>query len=414
MSPVSAQPPGDSDDARLAAIPDRWQIRRLKHIARLAYGAALPTHDRADGPIPVYGSNGITGHHDEPNSDGPTIVIGRKGSSGKVRYSPQPVWCIDTAFYLDHRHTDADLRWLAWTLEALALDQGSQDTAVPGLSRDHAHHTRVPLPPPTVQRAIAADLDDRIGTLTRAEANLHARLAHLATLRTSLIRDTITGATTGGPRRAADADWLDTVPRDWRCVPIKRVTVAATGHTPSKSDPELWRDCDIPWVSLNDSKTIDRVDVLEDTDTHISRAGLAASSAKVVPEDAVICTRDASIGLAAMLARPMAISQHIVAWICGPALRPRWLLYVLYAMRPELEAIARGTTIGTIGMHTLRRLAIPLPTLAEQDQLIARLTPRLDAQARAEAITHRQLIHLTELRAALVLGVTHGTIPIGG
>lgn len=411
---MTAHPPGDSDDARLDALPAHWRIRRLKHIARLAYGAALPTHDRVAGPIPVYGSNGITGHHDQANSDGPTIVIGRKGSFGKVRYSPGPVWCIDTAFYLDHRHTDADLRWLAWTLEALALDKGSQDTAVPGLSRDDAHHRRLPLPPPAEQRAIAADLDRRIGDLTTAETNLDTRLAHLATLRTSLIREAITGAHVPGPRHATDADWLDTLPRDWQCVPIKRLTVAATGHTPSKSDPELWHDCDIPWVSLADTEAIDRADLLEDTDTHISRAGLAASSAKVVPQGAVICTRDASIGLAALLARPMAISQHIIAWVCGPALRPRWLLYVLYAMRPELEAIARGTTIGTIGMHTLRRLMIPLPTLAEQDALLARLIPRVDAVTRLEATTHRQRAHLTELRAALVLGVTHGTIPIGG
>lgn len=411
---MTAFPHNGAEEHRLAELPAQWSITRLKHVARLAYGDALPSHARAGGGVPVYGSNGITGEHDEANSPGPTIIIGRKGSFGKVAYSHGPCWCIDTAFYIDRRHTDADLRWLAWMLEAIGLDDTSQDTAVPGLSRDLTHAIRVPVPPPADQRAIAAWLDHRCGALDAVRAFRDRRLARLVTLRAALIRETITGTALPGPRRDPDAGWLGDVPRHWRVDRIKHVAIAATGHTPTRSDAALWIACDIPWVSLADTEAIDRADVLHDTTHHISRAGLAASSAKVMPQGAVICTRDASIGLAAILARPMAISQHLVAWVCGPDLDPQWLLYVLYAMRPELEAIARGTTIGTIGMHTLKRLVIPLPPIAEQRALIARLIPRIAALDRLAAVTTRQQARLSELRKALVLGATHGRLAFGG
>jgi len=37
-------------------------------------------------------------YHNTPNTLGPCIIVGRKGSFGKVNYSPQPVFAIDTTF----------------------------------------------------------------------------------------------------------------------------------------------------------------------------------------------------------------------------------------------------------------------------------------------------------------------------
>jgi type I restriction enzyme S subunit len=410
---VTAFPHNGAEDHRLAALPPHWPITRLKNIARLAYGDPLPSHTRTGGGIPVYGSNGITGDHDEANTQGPAIIIGRKGSFGKVAYSHHPCWCIDTAFYIDHRHTPTHLRWLAWTLESLGLDDASQDTAVPGLPRDLTLAIRIPVPPPVEQHHIAHWLDHICGAIDRLLTYREARLTHLALIRAALIREAITGAALPGPRRDTEEGWIGPIPRPWRVERLKNITIAATGHTPTRTDARLWLDCDIPWVSLADTEAIAAADILHDTTHHISRAGLAASSAKVMPAGAIICTRDASIGLAAMLARPMAISQHLVAWITGPMLRPQWLLYAIYAMRPELESIARGTTIGTIGMHTFKTLAIPLPTLEEQDALIADLVPRITALDRLVEVTHHQRAALTALRQALVLGATHGTLAVG-
>ena len=89
----------DSGVPWLGKIPTHWAIRRLKQICRLAYGAALATDVRQDGTIPVFGSNGHVGFHNLANTKSPCIVIGRKGSFGKVNYSRDPVFAIDTTFF---------------------------------------------------------------------------------------------------------------------------------------------------------------------------------------------------------------------------------------------------------------------------------------------------------------------------
>jgi type I restriction enzyme S subunit len=130
---------------------------RLRRVARFAYGDSLAERD--DGDIAVYGSNGCVGSHAVPNTTGPVLVVGRKGSFGKVQYSEAPVFAIDTTFFVDARHTDANLRWLYYVLLTLRLDDLSGDVGVPGLSREKAYEQRISLPSATQQAAIAAYLD---------------------------------------------------------------------------------------------------------------------------------------------------------------------------------------------------------------------------------------------------------------
>ena len=78
-----------------------WREVTLGDFAPFTYGKGLRTDDRIpSGDVPVIGSNGIIGFHDTPLTDGPTIVIGRKGTVGAVHYSPIPCWPIDTTFFI--------------------------------------------------------------------------------------------------------------------------------------------------------------------------------------------------------------------------------------------------------------------------------------------------------------------------
>lgn len=137
----------------------------LGDFAPLAYGKGLPASKRTtEGKVPVYGSNGIVGHHDTALSAGPTVIVGRKGTIGAVHYSSIPCWPIDTTFYCEG--TDKELvRFKYYALKSLQLDKMNSDSAVPGLNRTHAHSLNLPIPPEGEQRFIAralGSLDDRI------------------------------------------------------------------------------------------------------------------------------------------------------------------------------------------------------------------------------------------------------------
>ena len=142
-----------------------WRETTLGEFAPFRYGKSLPASTRnPSGWVPVLGSNGVVGHHDSALTDGPTVIIGRKGTAGAIHYSPVPCWPIDTTFFVTG--SDAELvRFKYYALGALGLDGMNTDSAVPGLNRSAAHARDVRVPEEQEQRAIArvlGALDDKI------------------------------------------------------------------------------------------------------------------------------------------------------------------------------------------------------------------------------------------------------------
>ena len=177
----------------LGDIPTHWQVRRLGHVCRFAYGDSLPAENRRPGETPVYGSNGAVGYHNESNTSAPVIVVGRKGSHGQVRFASVPVFAIDTTYFVDERTTSADLRWLHFVLPCTGLDEESMDSAVPGLSREHAYGKRLPLPPLAEQQSIAAFLDHETAQLEALATRVATTIERLQEYRTALITAAVTG-----------------------------------------------------------------------------------------------------------------------------------------------------------------------------------------------------------------------------
>ena len=139
---------------------------KMENFAFLTYGKTLSKNNRnLDGYYPVYGSNGIIDYHDKPLTNGPTIIVGRKGTVGAVHYSPVPCWPIDTTFYLTKKNDQESLRFKYYLLKSLGLEKMNSDSAVPGLNREAVHSLTVQIPSSYEQRVIAyilGSLDDKI------------------------------------------------------------------------------------------------------------------------------------------------------------------------------------------------------------------------------------------------------------
>lgn len=133
--------------------------RPLGEICEFKYGSALPERARQAGKVLVFGSNGQVGFHSESLTDGPTVIVGRKGSVGKVAYCDESCWPIDTTYFVDGTCTEHDLRWLYYALESLDLGSLNKATGVPGLNREDAYRKTIFLPPLDEQRRIAAILE---------------------------------------------------------------------------------------------------------------------------------------------------------------------------------------------------------------------------------------------------------------
>ena len=138
----------------IGAVPVDWLQATLGDIITLEYGRSLPDKVRRSGHVPVYGSNGVVGWHDEALVPSGGIVVGRKGTAGSVTVSSGPFWPINTTYFVKARQ-EVNWDWLAAALHHARLNELNEATGVPGLNRDKAYRQPILLPPLDEQRRIA-------------------------------------------------------------------------------------------------------------------------------------------------------------------------------------------------------------------------------------------------------------------
>ncbi|EGQ9765547.1 restriction endonuclease subunit S [Vibrio alginolyticus] len=132
-------------ESELGLIPEGWEPKQLKDILELAYGKALKKTDRVEGDVPVYGSGGLTGYHNQSLVEGPGIIVGRKGTVGSVYWEPKSFYPIDTVFYVKPK-AGYSLNYCYLILQNLGLKNMNTDAAVPGLNRNNAYRLEVVTP----------------------------------------------------------------------------------------------------------------------------------------------------------------------------------------------------------------------------------------------------------------------------
>jgi type I restriction enzyme S subunit len=155
-----------------------WGWRKLGDIAHLNYGKGLRSDQRISGRIPVYSSAGLTGYHNQPLVNEPGIIVGRKGTVGSVHISEEPFYCIDTAYYIRKSEVQCDFKFLYYLLKTLGLEKMNQDSAVPGLNRNHAHSLSVSIPNDIAEQkriaSILSAFDAKIELNRQTNATLEA------------------------------------------------------------------------------------------------------------------------------------------------------------------------------------------------------------------------------------------------
>jgi len=146
--------------------PKTWRKVKLGEVLELKYGFGLPETKRKTGRVPVFGSSGIVGAHNEAAVQSQGIVIGRKGHVGSIHYSNVPFYPIDTVYYVDQLKIPGDIKFFYYFLKRMPFQQIGSDVGVPGLNRDIAYSLEVKIPEdPNIQKRIADVLsafDDKI------------------------------------------------------------------------------------------------------------------------------------------------------------------------------------------------------------------------------------------------------------
>ncbi len=326
-----------------------WRQAKLGDIITLEYGRSLPDKARRSGTVPVYGSNGVVGWHDEALVASAGIVIGRKGTAGSVTVSPDPFWPIDTTYFV-RPHKTVDWDWLAATLQHARLNELNEATGVPGLNRDKAYLQPILLPPFDEQRRIAE-------VLRSVDEAIAANMALLDGVK----------AAKQGTMDAALSDGFPEVPLE---------ALLAKTRYPMRSGPfgsallksEL-QPTGIPFLGIDNVHVerfvpVYRRFVSEDKYRQLARF-------TVYPGD-IMVTIMGTVGRCCVVPRDVGIaisSKHVWTLSVDQArYSPALLAWQINHYPPVLEQLqvsAQGGIMSAISSSTLRELLVPLPSPEE-------------------------------------------------
>lgn len=187
LAATAALFPGEMMASELGDIPKGWSTSKVGQLLELVYGKALKSTDRVDGAIPVYGSGGVTGFHDQALVNHGSVIVGRKGTVGALYWEDGPFYPIDTTFYV--RPLAAPLTYCFYLLQTLGLNTMNTDAAVPGLNRENVYRLEHVLPSAALLNAF-----DKTVSVLRASIQSHTKTTQiLGNLRDTLLPKLLSG-----------------------------------------------------------------------------------------------------------------------------------------------------------------------------------------------------------------------------
>ena len=366
------------------AIPEKWKWVQIGEVFSMQAGKYIRASQIADsGLYPCYGGNGLRGYVASFNVSGTYNLIGRQGAlCGNIHLVSGDFYATEHAVVA--KHSDViDPRCAYYFLISLNLNQYATATAQPGLAVSKIAKVYCPLPPIAEQQRIAAIVDDLFAHLEQMEA----AYSEFAGPMTEHFRNTALQMAISGqllPQLDSEPEVKQigpapekvpfAIPEKWKWVQLNSVGQIVGGGTPSSTISEYWENPAIVWITPTDLGKVDGAYISEGA-RGISQLGLNKSSARLIPAGSVIYTsRGACIGDLAIATKECCTNQGCKSLVPDIALiTSKWAYYALKHATPTIRNLSSGTTFAEISGKKLGNVWIPLPPLAEQRRIVAKL-----------------------------------------
>jgi type I restriction enzyme S subunit len=370
--------PNDFKETELGPLPVDWEVVQLGAIANIKYGKAKP---KTSGTVPVIGSGGIYAWANEAFVDFPTLIIGRKGTAGRVWFVDKPCWPSDTTFYLQWKKA-VDVTFLHGYFTLNPLSGEHAKTTLPSLQRPDLENCFIPLPPLPEQRRIAHVLN----TIQRQIAAQDALIAAAREVKRSLMQRLFTYGPGPEPAPTKETEIGD-VPEHWEMVELGELVEVKGGKRLPKGHPFANRPTAHPYIRVVDFKnnSVDKSDlrfvtiedhekikryVISSIDVYISIAG-TIGLVGAVPKDLD------GANLTENAAKLVIRNQD--------RLSQQFLVYYLASEegQKQIQVRATKTSQPKLALMRIKQIPISFPPLPEQHE-IAHILTTADRKIAAE------------------------------
>lgn len=195
--------------------------------------------------------------------------------------------------------------------------------------------------------------------------------------------------------------------RKWPTVPLGECCRVVNGTTPAADVDSNWEG-DVVWVTPADLGKLGGA-YIRGSGRTISRDALDSYNLTLCPPGSVVLSSRAPIGHLGIAAVPLCTNQGCKTFIPRHGVNAEYLYYTLLRAVPDLKALGSGATFAEVSKAQVEDFVIPLPPLAEQERIAARLTEELELVERARDVAAQRLAAAEALPASLLREVFEGS-----
>ena len=421
----------DSGVEWLGRIPEHWEITPLKYEAEFINGAAFKPEQWSEIGTPIIRIENLNGSLNFNCFDGEMdaryhveqgdLLFGWSGNRG-TSFGPF-IWQHAGRHYLNQHifricNFKFDKAWFYWSLKAVTAHVEDQAHGIIGMvhiTKGDLGAIKIATPAPAEQQAISVHLNRETARIDALIEKKTRFIELLLEKRQALITHAVTrGLDPSVKMKDSGVEWLGEVPEHWEVLQLRHTARLESGHTPSRSKPEYWVDCTVPWFTLADVWQVRSGEqkYVSETSEMVSQLGLENSSARLLPAGSVFLSRTASVGFTGIMAVDMATSQDFAVWTCTSELFNEYLYYVLLGMKPDFDRLMMGSTHKTIYMPDIEAIRIARPPVDEQRGIVSVLSGQLGRFKSVIDKTERSIELLKERRSALITAAVTGQIDL--
>lgn len=381
-------------------LPEGWAEVLLKNITKVEWGNTRTTKKSyvAKG-FPAFSAAGQDGFLSHYEWEGPAVILSAIGARcGKCFFADGKWTAIKNTIVIQGDPTLVDHKLLYFSLND-EKRWAISGTGQPFITMGSAQETMFLLPPLNEQRRIVAKLEELLGKVNSCQERLAKIPVILKRFRQAVLAAGCSGRLTADWRekniecapaittiqrlRTPDPEpHLDIfenhsdcqIPQTWSWVRLGKLGRIVGGGTPSKNEPLFWNGT-IPWVSPKDMKR-DRID---DSEDHITKRGLQYSRLSIVQAGSILFVVRGMILNhtlpTAITNRSVTLNQDMKALIPEDRRMGEYLFLASKHVARSILFEVKEATHGTRRIETpvLRNWAIPVPPLAEQQEIARRV-----------------------------------------
>lgn len=389
-------------------IPSTWIWVEIGDIFTLQAGKNITADRIADKQsethsYPCYGGNGLRGFVSQYNTSGLHALIGRQGAlCGNINFADGEFYATEHAVVVDV-YAETNTLWAGLFLRALNLNQYATSVAQPGLAVNRIKKVLIPLPPILEQKRIVERIESSYSVLDTIDTLQSQYQDNLATLKSKIIDAGIQGKLTEQLPEDGTAEELYQQIQQEKLALEKAGKVKKSKPLPPISDEE--KPFDIPdnwkWVSIGDVCT----NIQYGTSKKSSETGKMPvirmgnlQGGRIVYDKLAYTSDDSEIEKYPLEVNDLLFNRTNSMELVGktaiykgemPAIYAGYLVrvtpvlmvsdYLNYVMQTKyywdycrmVRIDANGQS--NINAEKLKRFVFPLPPLAEQKRIVAKL-----------------------------------------